>query len=87
MFKPTLQWKQQLLYCNGVRVDQFKAKDSKLNANPACLGNISKYFSNDNMKKTGLNKYVYDFSVDFGSIDVDNILNIHKYLMKKHNMK
>ena len=38
------------------------------------------------MKKTGLNVYVYDFSVDYDVIAVDNILDIHKYLMKKNNM-
>ena len=27
-----------------------------------------------------------DFSVDYGSTDVDNILDVHKYLMKKHNI-
>ena len=30
-----------------------------------------------------LNGYMYDFSVDYDSIDVDNILNNRKYLMKK----
>ena len=35
-------------------------------------------------KKTGLNGYVYDFSVDYRAFD---IINIHKYLMKKHDMK
>ena len=38
------------------------------------------------MKKARLNGYVYDFSVDYDSIAVDDILNIHKYLMKKNNM-
>ena len=37
------------------------------------------------MKKTGLNGYVYDFSVDYDVIAVDDILVIHKYLMKKIN--
>ena len=40
----------------------------------------------DNMKKTGLNDYVYDFSVDYDAIEVDDILDIHQYLMKKDNM-
>ena len=35
------------------------------------------------MKKTGLNGYVYDFSVDCNHIAVDDILDIHKCLMKK----
>ena len=35
------------------------------------------------MKKTGLKGYVYDFSVDYDGIAVSDILDIHKYLMKK----
>ena len=29
--------------------------------------------------------YFFDFSVDYDAIDVDDILDIHKYLMKKSN--
>ena len=39
------------------------------------------------MKKTGLNGHVYDFSADYDAIAVDDILEIHKYLMKMNNMK
>ena len=46
-----------------------------------CLWNISKTFSHDHMKQTGLNGYVYDISVDHRNIDVDDILDIYKYLM------
>ena len=35
------------------------------------------------MKKTGLNEYVYDFSVDYNDTTVDDILDTHKNLMKK----
>ena len=38
------------------------------------------------MRKTGLNEYVHDFSADYDAIAVDDILDIHKYLMKKNNM-
>ena len=76
------------LFVNGTKTYKFKAKDSEILATPLCLGNISKYFSVDNMKKTGLNGYVYDFSVDYDAIAVDDILGIHKYLMeKKYNTK
>ena len=34
-------------------------------------------------KETGLKGYVYDFSVDYNTIAVADILDIHKYLMKK----
>ena len=38
------------------------------------------------MKRTGLNRYFYEFSADYDAIAVDDILDIHKYLMKKNNM-
>ena len=38
------------------------------------------------MKKTGLKVYVYDFSVDYDAIAVADILEIHKYLMKKNEI-
>ena len=68
------------LFVNGTEIYRFKAKDSEIVATLLCLGIISKDFSVDNMKKTGLNGY--DFSVDCNAIAVDNILGIHKYLMK-----
>ena len=39
------------------------------------------------MKKNGLNGYVYDFSVDYNAIAVDDTLDIHKYLMEKNYIK
>ena len=49
-----------------------------------CLGNISKDFTIDNTKKkTGLKGAVKFFFVDFNLIDTNNILAIHKYLMKR----
>ena len=39
------------------------------------------------MKKTGLNGYVYDFSVDCDAITVVDILEVHKYLMENNNIK
>ena len=38
------------------------------------------------MKKTGLNGYVCDFNVDYNDIVADDILDIHKYSMKKNNI-
>ena len=38
------------------------------------------------IKETGLNGSVYDFSASYDAITVDDILDIHKYLMKKNNM-
>ena len=38
-------------------------------------------------KKTELNGHVSEFSVDYDIIDTSNIINIHKYLIKKHDIK
>ena len=39
------------LFVNGTEIIRFKAKDSEIIASPLCLGNISKDWSTDNMKK------------------------------------
>ena len=74
------------LFVNGTETYKFKAKDSKIVASPLCLGNISKDWSVDNMKRSGFTGYVYDFSVGYIDIEVNNIRDIHKYLMKKNNI-
>ena len=71
---------------NGIEIYKFKAKDSEIVASPLCLGNISKDWSIDNMKKAGLNEYVYDFSVDYDATDVDDIKDIQKYLMENNGI-
>ena len=71
------------LFVNGTEIIKSKAKYSEIVASPLCLGNISKDQSVDNMKDTGLNNYVYDFSVDYDTTDVNDIKDIHKYLVKK----
>ena len=74
------------VFVNGTEVIKSKAKDSKTAASPLCLGNISKDWSVDSMKDTGLNGYVYDFSDDYDVTAVDDIKDIHKYLMRKNNL-
>ena len=54
---------------------------------PLCLGNISGDFSANNMKKNRCVECVYNFSVGHKTLDTSDIIDIHKYLMKKHNMK
>ena len=64
------------LFANGTEIYKFKSKNSAIVVAPLCLGN---------RKRTGFNGYVYDFSVDYDAIAVDDILDIHKYLMKKND--
>ena len=73
------------LFVNGTEIHKFTANDPEIVPNNLCLGNVSKDFSASNMKKTGFNGYIYDFSVDYDSIDVDDIKDIHKYLIKKRH--
>ena len=74
------------LFLNNTEIHKLKARDSETVAIPLCLWNISKVFPVDNMKKTESNGYVYDFSLDYDAITVDDILDMHKYLTKKNNM-
>ena len=46
------------MFVNGVETNKFKAKNSEINAAPLYLGNVSKDFSIDNMKKTASYGYV-----------------------------
>ena len=62
------------------------AKDSIIVPNNLCLGNVSKDFSASNMKNIKFNGYIFDFSVDYDSIYVDNIKDIHKYLIKENDI-
>ena len=73
-------------FVNGTEIYKFKAKDSEIVARPLCLGNISKDWLVDNMKRTGFTGYVYNFSADYNDIAVDNIKNIYKYLMEKNDI-
>ena len=74
------------LFVNGTEIIKFKAKDSKIIESPLCLGNISKDWSMDNTKKTGLTGYVYDFSVDYNTATVDDIKDIRQYLIEKNEI-
>ena len=68
------------------KIIKLQANDSEMAATPLCLGNISEGFSLDNMKRAGLNGHVYDCSVDYDPIAVDDTLDIHKRLKKKNDI-
>ena len=76
------------LFVNATEMYEFKAKDSDIKPHPLLLGNISKDFTIDNMKKKRLKGVVNFFSIDYNAIDTNYILGIHIYLMKKkHDIK
>ena len=74
------------LLVNGTEIYKSKAKDSEIAVTPLCLRNISKGWSVDNMKRTRFIGHVYDFSVDYDAITVNDISDIHNYLMKTNDI-
>ena len=74
------------LFVNGKEIHKFRAKDSEIVATALCLGNISKDWSVGNLRNTRLNGFLYDFSVDYDPIAVDDILDIHNYFMKRNDI-
>ena len=86
-------WANSYLLVNGKEIVRFKAKHFAIAATPLCLGNISKDWSVNNMKKrTGLNGYVYEFCVDYEAlnplINVTKALTIlNDYFMTKYKIK
>ena len=46
------------LFVNDIEIYKFKAKDSEIVATPLCLGNISKDWPIDNMKKKNRVKWI-----------------------------
>ena len=76
------------LFVNRKEICKFEV-DNK-NANfpvQFCLGNIPDRFSAIESRELSLNGYVYGFSVDYNSNDKSDIVNIHKYLMTKNDIK
>ena len=86
LFKLANNGANTYIFFNGVEIIKFKVEDSEIKATPLCLGNGSKDFSVDNMKESGFHGYVYDFRVDCDANAVDDILDIHKYLMKNNGI-
>ena len=71
------------LFVNAAKAFKFKAKNSEIKDYTLCLGNVSKDFTINNMKKNRIKGNVKFFSVDFNPIDTNDILDLHKYLMKR----
>ena len=73
---------------NGKGVFNFKADNNNVNfPTEFCLGSVSNGVSTTESIEVSLNGNGYDFSVDYNYIDTSDILNIHKDLMTKNNIK
>ena len=74
------------LHYNGDEL-KFKAKDDQIVKEILCLENISDDWTTANAEKTGFWGEIHDFAVDYTITNIGDIYNVHRYLMKKHNMK
>ena len=74
------------LFISGKRELKFKAKDDQIVKEILCLGIISDDWTAVNAQKMGFWGEIYDFAVDYTSTNIGDIYNIHRYLMKKHNI-
>ena len=71
------------LLVNGTEIHRFKAKNSEGVATILCLGGISKDWAAGNMRRTGLNGYFHDFSVDYYAIEADDIIRHSEVFIEK----
>ena len=75
------------LFVNGKQEIKFKAKDDQIINEKLYLGNLSSEWTKSESEKTGLYRDIYDFVIDFKSINgVKPIYDMHRYLMTKHNI-
>ena len=76
------------LFVSGKKKYKFKASNKNVNfPYQFCLGSISNKFDYVDLGEVSLKGNVFDFSFDYNAINKSSILNIHKYLMGKNNIK
>ena len=65
------------LFLNGKEIFKFKANNKNVNFPiQFCLGSIFNGFSAAESREVSLNGNVYDFSIDYNSMDKSDILTI-----------
>ena len=71
------------LFVNATKIYQVKAKDSRVQTYPLCVGNISEDFAINNLKKKRLKGSVELFFVDYRPTITNKISDIYRFLMKE----
>ena len=74
------------LFVNGKQELKSKAKDDQIVKEILCLGNICDDWTAANAQKTEFWGEIYDLAVDYTSTNIGDIYNIHRHLIKKHNI-
>ena len=74
-------------FVNGKLELKFKFKTEDLVKEKLCIGNFSVQWTASESEKTGLYGDLYDFVVDYKSINgVKPIYDMHRYLITKHSI-
>ena len=66
------------MYVIVIKIYHLKAKDSEIKPYPLCVGNISKYFTIDNLKKNLDLTDMYITLCFYNTIDVSDFVVIHE---------
>ena len=74
------------LYVNGKQIYKFSALRNPTTGVSLALGLISETFPDKEKKEVALDGKVYEFSVDFRNRSLTDIVHIHSYLIKKHDI-
>ena len=75
-------------FVNGKEKYKFKASNKNVNfPTQLYLGIMSNKFNYVDEEEVSLKANVYDFLIDYNAINKSVILDIHKYLLVKNNLK
>ena len=75
------------LFVSGRQELKFKCKTDQLVKEKLCIGNLSDQWTTSESEKTRVFGKIYDFVMDYEQIvRTTKIIDMHKYLMTKHNI-
>ena len=76
------------MFVNEKENYKFKANNKNVNfLTHFCLESITNRFDYDESEEVSFKFDIWDFSVDYDTIDKSELLKIHKYLMVMNNLK
>ena len=76
------------MFVNGKEIYKLKEYNKSVNfSSQICLRSISNKFDYVEVKEVSLNRNVYNVLVSYYANDKSDILNIHKYVIVKNNIK
>ena len=76
------------MFVNWKEIFKFKADNKSVNfPTQFHVGSMSNGFSATESREVSLNGNVYNFSLDYNSVNKSDMLSFHKYLTNKNDIK